>query len=219
LIKIDAKVFMTSKNSPRPAKSQTRRTGGPQTETGKSIAAKNALRHGLSSQTWFDDTEQSQYDELVAQFMDEYAPCGPTMVIQIERLAMTLVKTRRPQKIENALYEKAKITSAHFSKDKPPNSIASFLPDNEDSQRLVQRIVVDSALPDPEKLNNLARFQVSLDRQMSKIIGEIQVLHVSNQNRLIQGDRKNTENLKTISSDSDSRQSQIPPIYDNETNS
>lgn len=206
---------MTSKNAPSPAKSQSRRTGGPQTTAGKSVTANNALRHGLSSQTWFDDTEQSQYGELLARLMDEYAPCGPTMVIQIERLAMTLVKTRRLQKIENALYEKAKITSAHFAKDKPPNSIASFLPDNEDSQRLVQQIVVDSALPDPEKLNNLARFQVSLDRQMSKIIGEIQVLHAANPHRSIPAERRPPDALTTISPGSGASQSRITTICDN----
>ena len=48
------------------------------------------------------------------------------------------------------------------------------------------QIAQDSALPDIVRLDTLARYQVSLDRQLSKIIGEIQILHAANKVKPVQ---------------------------------
>ena len=174
-----------------------RHKGGPKTEDGKAVSSKNALRHGLSSQTWLDSTEQSQYDELLAELIAEYSASGPTMILQMERLAIAMIKIRRLQKIENALYEKAKITAEFVAKAKPKNSIATYLPDTADGQRLAERIAVESALPDLDRLNTLARYQVSLDRQISKVIGEIQILHASRINREIRDSTTDSAKVAT----------------------
>jgi len=180
------------------AKTPVRHKGGPKTEAGKAVSSKNALFHGLSSQTWLDGSEQFQYDELLSELIAEYSASGPTMILQMERLTMGMIKIRRLQKIENALYEKAKITAEYAAKARPKNSIASYLPDTADGQRLTERIAVESALPDLDRLNTLARYQVSLDRQISKVIGEIQILHASKLNREIPNSAVDSATLTNV---------------------
>ena len=51
----------------------------------------NALRHGVYSQVWVDPLEQQQYDDLCKALQQEYTSTSPTILIQIERMAMTMV--------------------------------------------------------------------------------------------------------------------------------
>ena len=146
----------------------------------------NALKHGVYSQTWVDPLEQQQYDDLCKALQHEYTSTSPTILIQIERMAMTMVKIRRLQKIENALYQRAQITASNHAKEK--GRLGLLQPDpakNDPEVDQAVKIAQDAALPEIIRLDTLARYQVSLDRQLSKIIGEIQVLDAASQTRRI----------------------------------
>lgn len=146
----------------------------------KTPASMNALKHGVFSQSWIDPGEQQQFDELFMALQEEYTSQSPTILIQIERMAMTMVKIRRLQKVENALYRRAQLTAAEHVQEKiRPGLAQSIDAKGEHHVDLALQVAEDSAMPDLMRLDTLARYQVGLDRQLSKIIGEIQVLHAS----------------------------------------
>ena len=147
---------------------------------GKSKTALNALKHGVFSQTWIDANEQQQFDDLCTALQDEYTVSSPTILIQIERMVMTMVKIRRLQKVENALYRRAQVTAAEHAQEKIKLGLAQSTDSKEEQHvDLALQVAEDSALPDLMRLDTLARYQVSLDRQLSKIIGEIQDLQAA----------------------------------------
>jgi len=160
---------------------------GTSTPAKKATNALNALKHGVFSQVWVDPLEQQQFDELYKAFQGEYATDSPTILIQIERLAMTVVKIRRLQKIENALYQRAQLSASNNAKEKVKLGLGESNPGKGAAMtdHAVQ-IAADSALPDLTRLDTLARYQVSLDRQLSKIIGEIQILNAAPKPKLLQ---------------------------------
>ena len=168
-----------------------KRAGGPKTAAGKASSARNSLKHGVYSQAWFDPSEQLQFDDLCQALRGEYTATSPTILIQIERLAMTMVKIRRLQKIENALYQRAQATASRHIIEKADLGLEQSQGAKagaKASANVAQAVQIaqDSALPDIVRLDTLARYQVSLDRQLSKIIGEIQILHAANKGKPVQ---------------------------------
>jgi len=160
---------------------------GPSTPAKKAKGTLNALKHGVFSQVWVDPLEQQQFDDLYKVFQEEYATSSPTILIQIERMAMTVVKIRRLQKIENALYQRAQLSASNNAKEKAKLGLGESKPGKaSDATDHAVQLAADSALPDLTRLDTLARYQVSLDRQLSKIIGEIQILNAAPKPKLLQ---------------------------------
>ena len=157
------------------AKSSSKKSAqtGPKTSAGKAVSAMNAVKLGIHITGWLDEHEHSEYSILFEQLTKEYNADTPTMLIQIERMASTMIKMRRLQKIEAALFLRARQIANRFSQERFPPSTTG----QSDSQ--LSALTEFAALPDMEKLSTLQRYQTSLDRQLSKIIGEIRVLNMT----------------------------------------
>lgn len=103
-------------------------------------------------------------NHLVQDLDSEYQPDTATQRIMVERIAMAMTKLRRLYELENALHLKAQheaIDAAEsprgrFALNKQPPDLAKA-----------------SAMPSIKQLDLMARYQTSLDRQISKIIGEL----------------------------------------------
>lgn len=134
----------------------------------------NAVKTGLHVSGWLDEQERSEYESLYAQLCQEYAAHTPTLLIQIERMASTMVRMRRLQKIEAAQFLKVRQVAYRFSQDKAAHQEQNAL----EAQQTAE-IAQLAAMPDPQRLAALQRYQTSLDRQLSKIIGEIRILTAS----------------------------------------
>jgi hypothetical protein len=65
-----------------------RRSGGPRSASGKAVASRNALKTGVATILWIDESEQARYEDLVAQLAAEYSPQGSTLALLIEHLAL-----------------------------------------------------------------------------------------------------------------------------------
>lgn len=151
--------------------------GGPKTQEGKAKSSMNAVTSGLHVSGWIDDQEQSEYEALFESLCQEHGTQSQTLMVQYERMASTIVKLRRLQRSESAQWQKARSMARQLEQQRPQSPSASEK--STPSTHLHQQelaLAELTAMPSPERLTLLQRYQTSLDRQLSKIIGEIQVL-------------------------------------------
>ena len=151
----------------KPSHSQT----GPTSPKGKATSSRNAIKTGLHASGWIDQNEELEYQSLFHSLCSEYNAKTTTLLLQIERMASTMVKMRRLQKIETALFQKARGLAAIRAEER--QSIPALASSDPEQAFLVAQL---SAMPDMDRLATLQRYQTSLDRQLSKVIGEIRVL-------------------------------------------
>jgi hypothetical protein len=154
----------------KPARGQT----GPKTLAGKITSSLNATKTGLHISGWIDSSEELDYQELFDNLRVEYNAQTTTLLLQIERMATTMVKMRRLQKIEAALFQKARGLATVRAQER--QSIPSIASQHPEHALLVAQL---AATPDMDRLASLQRYQTSLDRQLSKIIGEIRILTIN----------------------------------------
>lgn len=134
---------------------------GPRTPAGKKNVSRNALKHGLRATKWMSEEEESDYHAILTALAQEHDPQTPTEELTIERIAMGMTKLRRLQRVEDAMYAKARWEIR--------NPIADF-----PSRRAP--MAEDAVIPPIKLLDSLARYQTTLERQISKAIGELLVL-------------------------------------------
>jgi len=147
---------------------------GPKTSAGKITSSRNAIKTGIHVSGWIDSTEEFEYQDLFNNLCLEYNAQTTTLLLQVERMATTMVKMRRLQKIEAALFQKARGLAEMRAQEK--QLIPSLASQHPQHTLLIAQL---AAMPDMDRLASLQRYQNSLDRQLSKIIGELRVLAIS----------------------------------------
>ncbi len=135
---------------------------GPTSQTGKATVSKNAIKHGLRASKWLSPEEKKDFEALAADLLDEYQPSTATQRILVERIAMCMSKLRRLHTIEDALFHKARVDDVQHKLQFHPHTSALTLEQTE-----------IAAMPPFGQIDTLARYQTTLDRQLSKAIGEL----------------------------------------------
>jgi RPA family protein len=138
---------------------------GPTSSAGKTKVSRNAVKHGLRASKWLSPEEQSDFAALAADLHDEYQPSSATQRILVERIAMCMSKLRRLHAIEDALFHKARIGAVEIHHKFHANEMGTSIEE-----------IQASAMPNLKQVDVLARYQTTLDRQLSKAIGELMVL-------------------------------------------
>jgi len=173
----------------KPARGQT----GPKSSQGKITSSRNATKTGLHVSGWIDSIEESEYQDLFNNLRLEYNAQNTTLLLQIERMATTMVKMRRLQKIESALFQKARGLAEIRAQER--QSIPSIASKHPEHALMIAQL---SAIPDMDRLATLQRYQTSLDRQLSKILGEIRILTLntsSANSNVIESESKKSLNI------------------------
>src|SRR5574341_1918542 len=77
---------------------------GPKTPEGKAAVRFNALKHGLAAEHLvLQDEEQQPFDELLAAYLDEHQPQGPTETDLVHQLVTASWRLRRLRAMETGL--------------------------------------------------------------------------------------------------------------------
>jgi len=196
-----------STSAKQPANKRAHGQTGPISAAGKAASSRNATKTGLHASGWIDQHEALEYQTLFQQLCDEYKAQTTTLLLQIERMASTMVKMRRLQKIEAALFQKARNLAQVRAIEK--QSIPLLASPTPEEAILVAQL---AAMPDMDRLAALQRYQTSLDRQLSKVIGEIRVLTMGttdNSADISSPDHRKVQTLRTIEKNSDGSSSAI----------
>ena len=77
-----------------------KRSGGPQTNEGKSKSSKNANTHGITTSTPVDGHEAARIQSFKQELIDYYSPQSPLEILQIERIALCRAKLARLYEVE-----------------------------------------------------------------------------------------------------------------------
>jgi len=149
---------------------------GPKSVAGKEIASLNAFKHGLSSRKWLDEKQAAYFERIVLSLTGEYQPRTPTEILMIERVAVTMTKSKRLTDIEDAQYQLAKELVAQKLDGFIPSQNQTILrptPDDAARNSEILKLQQDASIPRIEVMNVINRQQNALSRQLSKELSEL----------------------------------------------
>lgn len=133
-----------------------RSSTGPVTARGKSIASRNATRHGLlSARLLLDDEDASEFQSLVDELTVSLSPVGALEGLLIERIAVTVWRQQRLVRAETATLTLAR----------EPIKIAGAV-SSELERGYAQKLGVEDLSP----------FDRTQERWARRVIGEIDAL-------------------------------------------
>ena len=79
---------------------------GPKTPEGKTAAARNSTKHGLSGAfAVLSHEDQDEFDILVVCLRDEFRPANEHQSFLVEQMAQARWRLARARRIENAMFE------------------------------------------------------------------------------------------------------------------
>lgn len=156
---------------------KTRRSGGPRSLQGKVSASRNAIKTGVAATGWYHPQEEAEYRELFSALLQQYPQATPVVTLLAERLATNWVKLRRLERIDNALHQKARLYAEDWAREWPDISAAKLLPDTPHGRASAATIVGDAAMPPAEASNSIERGRITLERQIVRLIEQIEKLY------------------------------------------
>jgi hypothetical protein len=155
----------------------SKRSGGPRSPEGKATASRNAFTTGLAATRWYHPQEEAEYRELLSNLLQQYPQATPVVRLLIERLATNSVKLSRLERVDNALFQNARLFAEDLARLRPENSVAALLPDTPDGRANAVALMSDAALPPVERSNNIERARLTLERQIVGLVEKIERLY------------------------------------------
>jgi hypothetical protein len=104
---------------------QAPKTGGPNSDKGKLVSSKNALKSGLTTKQLLNQHELERFNQLIKDLSTYYNSPNPLVPLQIERIARIHIQLERIQNGIDILYRKSEQESP--VRDKKENFSAANL--------------------------------------------------------------------------------------------
>ncbi len=123
-----------------------KKTGGPNTDKGKLVSSKNALKHGATSADFLTAHEHARFELLTTQLSSHYAASSPLVPIQIERIARLTIQLERIQNLIDVLHFQSR-------EEKRVNKNMT----NETLMQMATRIKFSLGILNPEILKKIER--------------------------------------------------------------
>jgi hypothetical protein len=194
-------IYKEDINMPDPEKTTpaTNPSTGPKTPEGKVISSMNAVKHGLySSKIVIDSShlkeDQSEYDLLLSSLMEELQPQTPFQECLVRKIVNALWRSRRIINAETAHINRE---LDHINPDSisiPGYSTVSLDPDDPDypapppaiRARALDNLVAVKSVPRESFNLNLLRYEMRLDRQLTRAYRLLRLLQISRQAKSLQ---------------------------------
>jgi hypothetical protein len=98
---------MTSKPQLNANRSNAKKSTGPKTKSGKSIASSNAVKHGATAKHFIGEAESQAYRSFLAALQKAYPNKNPIVAMQLDRIAKIKIQLERIQSTIDATFEMA----------------------------------------------------------------------------------------------------------------
>lgn len=98
---------MTSKPQLNANRSNAKKSTGPKTKLGKSIASSNAVKHGATAKQFISVMENQAYQTFLSALQKSYLNKNPLVAMQLERIAKIKIQLDRIQSTIDATFTMA----------------------------------------------------------------------------------------------------------------
>lgn len=98
---------MPSESQLNANRSNAKKSTGPKTNVGKSIASSNAMKHGATSKQLISQPENSAYQTFLSALQKAYPNKNPLVAMQLERIAKIKIQLDRIQSTIDATFTMA----------------------------------------------------------------------------------------------------------------
>ena len=164
---------------------------GPQTEAGKEISSRNALKHGLTAKMpeLLPDEEVSEYEEFRELLWNDLKPVGAVEEMLAERIINGFWRIRRIDRIEGGAYTfEMNNYAVQEIIAKELKTIPPLKYDDDDPAGLARCFTVLSKKND--FFSKLSRYEVAIDRMISRSMEKLEQLQRQRRNSESQDEEK-----------------------------
>jgi hypothetical protein len=98
---------MPSESQLNANRSNAKKSTGPKTKSGKSVASSNAMKHGATSKQLISPTENIAYQTFLSALQKAYPNKNPLVAMQLERIAKIKIQLDRIQSTIDATFTMA----------------------------------------------------------------------------------------------------------------
>lgn len=133
----------------------TKKKGGPVTPAGKTIASKNALKHGATTKRFLSAEEESLFESFATALGEHYASNNPLVEMQIERISRIRVQLTRIQDSIDAAFQISRTKATTF------DSLSEAMNLHDDQLFLAARS--QTAIGSPSELLNNIRTAIAVE--------------------------------------------------------
>jgi len=139
---------------------------GPVTPEGKSIIAKNAIKHGLTSKAVvLSNEDPALFNQLLHSFLDRFQPADDAEFLLVERMAAAEWRLRRLWSMETATYDHEMVRQME--------TIESTYDQIDETTRAA---LAHQELSKDRALTNLQHHESRLERQYARALKQLQSL-------------------------------------------
>ena len=136
------------------------RSTGPRTETGRAIARRNALKHGLTAEriVLFDEQED-EFERFYSELIAALKPQGPMEQQLAERVAINAGRLRRAYRLESGLFERARSAWREGATERTSDLDLVFL-----------RLSTSQG----DELGKLSRYEAAIERSLRRALQDLE---------------------------------------------
>jgi hypothetical protein len=136
------------------------RSTGPRSETGRAIASRNSLKHGLTAErVILFDEQREEFERFYAELIAALKPRGPIEDQLAERVAINAWRLRRAYRVESGLFERARSAWREGATEQTSDIDLVFL-----------RLSTSNG----DELGKLSRYEASVERSLRKALLDLE---------------------------------------------
>jgi hypothetical protein len=118
---VKARRFRATRKQVQANRENARKSTGPRTLNGKSIARLNALRHGLTANVVLHLEDDAEFQAVLESYWEHYQPLDVVGAFLVTRVAKEHWRLKRFDGIEQRVSDHLDFTDEEFEKDRAPS--------------------------------------------------------------------------------------------------